>query len=194
MKMKSVKMSADNPHVLHSRRIVFFAPLLLLTLLCTPHEITAQSFNPDSDYFSFGKILKVERLASLDLENPHQVAQYSIYLFKEGETERVIKGIGHVEKDIELGRSFNTFVREFGPDLERFKGKSLYLKFEGYREGKDTSVWYYLVNARGKRLIRGSWISLHRSKTDGRCALTGIFLNTPDNEISRMPKGLKRSE
>jgi hypothetical protein len=150
---------------------------------------------PDSTYYQFGKIFPVEMPKDLDIYNPHQVAQYSVLLLEQGRTEELLNQIGHVEKDAQLGQSFLTFLREFGPDLVRYKGKNIFLKFEGMHAGKDTSIWYYyLVDNKGNYLDDKSWISLHRSNADGRCALTGIFLNLPEfGEAVTMPGDILKS-
>jgi hypothetical protein len=153
------------------------------------------AIQPDAAYYQFGEKFAVQIPDDFSKYDPHQVAQYSVYLIKEGRTEELLKQIGHVEKDQALGNSFITFLREFGPDLERYKGKNISLKFEGVKEEQDTSVWYYyLVDEQGNTLDDKSWVSLHRSRVDGRCALTGIFLNLPEfGEPDYMPEGLMKS-
>jgi len=151
-------------------------------------------FNSDYKYFQFNAILKVEDPLNFDIHNPHTVAQYAFYTCKEGKTQSVIDNLGHIEKDKELGKSFLTFISVFGTDLEKYKGKEIWLKFHGYYEGKNDkpSVWYYYLADRfGKLIEKKSWISLHRSKFSGECALTGIFINTIDDTYSDMPTNLK---
>jgi hypothetical protein len=168
-----------------------FIIFILISLLCC----SCNKVNDDSNYFNFGEIIAAEKPNNYSQYNPHQVAQYSIYLCKEGDTAKVIKKIGHVEKDAILGNSFLAFINEFGPDLERFKGKPLFLKFHGYKTGDDTSVWYYyLVDSKGNTLINNSFISLHRSRINHKCALTGIFLNLPGEKIVEMPSNLQISK
>jgi hypothetical protein len=159
----------------------------------TPSEVI--EIQPDSAFYQFGKTFPVEIPNNLDIHNPHKVAQYSVFLLEQGRTEELLKQIGHVEKDEQLGQSFITFLREFGPDLARYKDKNILLKFSGVNAGKDTSVWYYyLVDNKGNYLDDKSWISLHRSNTDGRCALTGIFLNLPEyGEAVTMPGDILKS-
>ena len=170
--------------------VVAFAFLILFLL--SPIFLMAEEILPDSDFFCFGKVLKVDGLENPHKKNPHHIAQYSIFLCKQGFTEKMIEEIGHVEKNETLGKSLIAFLREFGPDLEVFKNKTIFLKFYGYRVGKDTSIWYYyFTDAMGKELPRKPWISVHRSNYDFQCALTGIFLNLPGEEISTIPKGLK---
>ncbi|MCX5727221.1 MAG: hypothetical protein NT030_08730, partial [Candidatus Saganbacteria bacterium] len=143
----------------------------------------------------FGNILVAEKPNNLSQNNPHQVAQYSIYLCKEGNTAKAIKIFGHVEKDARLGEDFLAFISEFGPDLESYKGKPLFLKFHGYSSGDATSVWYYyLVDRKGNNLLNNSWISIHRSRTNRKCALTGIFLNLPGEAVWKMPRNLQTSK
>jgi len=103
--------------------------------------------------------------------------------------------MGHVEKDADLGKAFLTFLDVFCPDLERFKNKDIHLKFHGYFENEPTTVWYYyLVDAKGKRIEHDSWLSVHRSRANGQCALTGIFLYEPDEGTPSMPKYLITSK
>lgn len=149
---------------------------------------------PDADYFQFGRVIKVEQPGIFDRTDPHQIASYSVFLCQSGETKKLLEKFDHVEEDKALGDSFQTFVGEFGPDLEAFKDRTLYLKFHGYFDGKQTSVWYYyLTDRNGEPLARRPWVSLHRSKRDGRCALTGIFVNKPGEDAADMPKNLKTS-
>lgn len=170
------------------------AVVLLLSIICLS-SIFAQEPLTDSEYFSFGDIFKVEKPEKLDNTNPHQIAQYSVYLCKQGLTDKMVGEIGHIEKDDDLGEAFVTFLREFGPDLERFKEGDLFLKFYGYKAGKDTSVWYYyLIDVKGIEINRKPWISLHRSNNDGRCALTGIFLNLSNDEKVPIPDDLKTTK
>ena len=152
-------------------------------------------FWPDSAFFQFGNTYPVEIPKDLDFHNPHHIAQYSVFLLEQGRTEELINQIGHVEEDKQLGQSFITFIREFGPDLARYKDKNVLLKFVGVHDGKDTSVWYYyLVDNEGNYLDDKSWISLHRSNINGRCALTGIFLNLPEfGEEVIMPGDILKS-
>lgn len=160
-----------------------------------PQKDTTSDFPADKLHFQFGVVYKVGKPDDFSLRNPHHVAQYSVYLCKEGLTENLIKEIGHIEEDKELGRCFICVIREFGPDMERYKGNPIGLKFVGYKEGKDTSVWYYyLVDDKGDFMDNKSWISLHRSKQNGRCALTGIFLNIEGEKRCEIPDDLLTSQ
>jgi hypothetical protein len=155
----------------------------------------AQEVTPDSVYLNFGKIFKVAVPRPLSFSNPHDVAQYAVYRCSQGETKQLLAEMEHVEKDIALGKAFITFIREFGPDLERYKGKPIYLKFHGYFINQPTTVWYYyLVDEKGNHLEHDPWISIHRSRSTGMCALTGIFLYEPEDGTPSMPKGLITSE
>lgn len=159
-----------------------------------PADTQSKSFAPDAGYFQFGLTFKAEPQPQLDRTNPHQVASHVVFFCQSGATERLLKEFNHVEEDAKLGASFRTFIREFGPGLETFKGSPLGLKFEGYQDGKETSVWYYyLVSPDGKNLEHQPWVSLHRSKRNGRCALTGIFLNADGEEPAEMPTAIKKS-
>ena len=158
----------------------------------SPVVTSKSAFAPDDDYLRFGLMFKAESSQDLDKTNPHKVAAYSIFLCQTGATEKLVRELSPVERDRELGASFMTFVREFCPDLEAFKSTPLHLKFAGYQDGEDTSVWYYyLVRPNGKGFAGDPWVSIHRSKHDGNCSLTGIFLNQPGEERVRMPTGLK---
>jgi len=169
---------------------------LWLTVSCGRKDESAardqRQPSADSEYFSFGVILRVQQPESLDNTNPHHIAQYSVHLCKQGQTSKMVNEIGHVEADGELGRAFLSVLKEFGPDLERFKNTEMHLKFHGYNSTAKTSTWYYyLTNAEGKVLDRKPWISLHRSNQSKKCALTGIFPNLPGEEKTPMPGGLK---
>jgi len=165
----------------------------------TPANVSASpepghkaAFQPESTYVEANQLIKVERPNVLDRTNPHQVAGFSVELCRSGATKQLVQELSHVEANQDLGRAFITFINEFGPDLERFKDVDLFLKFEGYKDGSNTSVWYYyLVNSNAGQIEHRPWISVHRSKHDGNCALTGIFLNDSD-EVTEMPPDLIR--
>jgi len=174
---------------------IFLFVLSLISCLKnkTSTGIAVSEFLPDSVYFEFSRVFKVEIPPDFSQKNPHHVAQYSVYMCREGLTNQLIQEIGHVEEDTVLGNIFVSFVRDFGPDLELFKNNSLWLRFEAYADYEDASVWYYyLVDSTGNCLTRNPWISLHRSKSNGKCALTGIFVNLPDEGLMDIPGGLRR--
>jgi hypothetical protein len=156
-----------------------------------PEGSTPQVTHPDSDYLTFGKIFKVEPPAQFSFNNPHQVAQHAFFRCSQGQAKELVAEMGHVEKDVDLGKAFLTFLDVFCPDLERFRNQDVYLKFHGYFINKPTTVWYYyLVDAKGRHIEHDSWISLHRSRATGQCALTGIFLFEPKEGTPLMPKNL----
>ena len=159
----------------------------------TTRPVATREPAADSEYFSFGAILSVERPEALDMTNPHHIAQYSVHLCRQGQTTKMVQEIGHVEDDKDLGEAFLTFLRDFGPDLEKFKDKDLCLKFHGYKAGKDTSVWYYYLSTpQGNLLERKPFITLHRSNQSKMCALTGIFMAlTDDEDETPMPDDLR---
>ena len=170
------------------RQIYSVSALLLIAGLCLAQT---QTGTPDSVYLTFGKIFRVESIPAISFSNPHQVAQYAFFRCSHGQTKRLLREMGHVESDADLGKAFRTFLDEFGPDLEQFKGQTIYLKFHGYFMNKATSVWYYyLVNKDGLHLPHDPWISVQRSTRTGRCALTGIFLYDPKDGTPPMPKNL----
>ncbi len=100
--------------------------------------------------------------------------------------------MGHVQDDKELGKALLAFVKEFGPDLERYKHEQVYVKFHGYSLSNDTSIWYYwLTDEEGKSLKHRPWVSSRRSLRSRQCALTGIFLfDSEKSPPGPMPKGL----
>jgi len=154
--------------------------------------LTQVRVSDDSVYLTFGKVFKVENPSQMSFFNPHKVAQYSFFKCSQGQTNELLNEMTHVEKDTALGESFLTFLREFGPDVEHYKNETVYLKFHGYWKNETTTVWYYyLANESGTLLEHNPWISLHRSIETGRCALTGIFLYYPDEDIDNsMPNNI----
>ena len=126
------------------RQVYSVSALLLIAVLCLAQ---AQTATPDSVYLTFGKVFRAESIPAISFSNPHQVAQYAFFRCSHGQTKQLLREMGHVESDADLGKAFLTFLQEFGPDFERFKGETIYLKFHGYFVNKATSVWYYyLVN------------------------------------------------
>ncbi len=147
----------------------------------------------DTEHLAFGHIVEASTKEKPDWKNPHSATAYAIGMCRDGRTKDLIAEMGHVQEDAELGKALLTFVKEFGPDLERYKGKAVYLKFHGYFLDKDTSIWYYwLTDKTGAALEDSPWVSSRRSLRTQRCALTGIFLRDPDIKGSPgpMPKGL----
>lgn len=170
------------------RQIYSVGALFLIAVLC---QGQGQTITPDSAYLTFGKIFRAESPSSLSFSNPHQVAQYAFFRCSNGQTKQLLREMGHVETDSDLGKAFLTFLGDFGPGLERFKGQTIYLQFQGYAVNKTTTVWYYyLVNKAGTHLPHDPWISVHRSSSTGQCALTGIFLYDPKDGTPPMPKDL----
>ncbi len=148
----------------------------------------------DLPFLKFGSVLAARSPEALDFTNPHHVARHAIFKCRQGRTEQLLAEMGHVEEDPDLGKAFITFLGEFGPDLEQFKDRDLHLKFHGYDLKEATSVWYYyLVTADGTLLEHKPWVSVHRSRTSGKCALTGIFLHDPELPESPMPDELVTS-
>ncbi|NLI97202.1 hypothetical protein GX441_00900 [bacterium] len=174
--------------------IVFFS----LNCAKNPTSIRFQNsrFLPDSEYLYYGETFRVESPTNFNVKNPHHVAQYSVCMCINGYTNQLLQEITHVERDTEMGNAYVSFVREIGPDLEIYKGVPLLLKFEAYadyRNTEDISVWYYyLVDEAGNCLTRKPWVSLHLSRINGNCALTGIFVNLPDEDLMDIPEGLQR--
>jgi len=170
------------------RKIRSLSALLFIAISCLAQE---QVRTPDSVYLTFGKIFRAESIPSPSFSNPHHIAQYAFFRCSNGQTKQLLREMGHVETDADLGKAFLTYVREFGPDLEQFKRQAIYLKFHGYFVNKTITVWYYyLVKKDGAHLAHDPWISVHRSNTTGQCALTGIFLYDPRDGTPTMPKNL----
>lgn len=146
----------------------------------------------DRSFLTFGKYFEVKEHSSLDFLNPHEVAAHAVWMSSQGQAKELLLQMPHVETDLGLGEAFVTFLKVFGPDLEQFRNDSLKLKFHAYTLNDDTSVWYYyLFNVDGCQLEHTPWVSLHRSRSTGRCALTGIFLYDPEiGEPGAIPSGL----
>jgi hypothetical protein len=173
--------------------ILFAFPLFNCVRNRLSSPASRADFLPDSTYLEFGRVYEVEVPQVFSQKNPHQVVQYSVYMCRGGLTDRLLQEITHVEEDTALGNAFVSFVRDFGPALELFKDSSLWLRFEAYADYEDVSVWYYyLVDSTGNCLARNPWVSLHRSRSNGKCALTGIFVNLPDEELMDIPGGLRK--
>ena len=148
----------------------------------------------DLPFLKFGSVFTATSPEAVDFTNPHHVARHAVFKCSQGETEQLLAEMGHVEEDPDLGKAFVTFLREFGPDLEQFKDRDLHLKFYGYVLNDPTSVWYYyFVTADGTLLEHKPWVSVHRSRRSGKCALTGIFLHDPELPETPMPDGLVTS-
>lgn len=162
-------------------------------------RIASDGVDPkDRKLLAFKRLYPVKDYSPLDFTNPHHVAAYAVWKGSQGKTKELLAEMPYVEKDEGLGKAFVTFLEVFGPDLEQFKNTKISLKFEGYALNKDTSVWYYyIVTPESKLLKHSPWVSVHRSRTTGRCALTGIFLYDPNDrknsEPPKMPDKLIRS-
>ena len=146
----------------------------------------------DRQYLEFGKVLPAQAYADPDFTNPHITVAHAVHRCSRGETLSLLKQMPHVEQDETLGRAFVTFVKEFGPDLERYRDRRVWLRFRAYDLNDATSVWYYyLADSEWRNLPHSPWVSLHRSRSTGLCALTGIFLHDPElGELRDMPQGL----
>ena len=147
----------------------------------------------DTAYLSFGKVVETPTREKLDWKNPHHATAYAVWMCRQGKMKDLIKEMGHVQEDAELGKAFLAYITEFGSDLERYTSKEVYLKFHGCVLDKDTSIWYYwLTDKAGKNLEHSPWVSTHRSLRTQQSALTGIFLYDPDirDPPGPMPKGL----
>jgi hypothetical protein len=173
------------------RQVYSVTTLFLITALC---QAQGQITTPDSVYLTFGKIFRAELPPSLSFSNPHQVAQYAFFRGSKGQTKQLLREMGQVETDADLGKAFRTFLEEVGPDLIQFKGQTIYLQFYGYAMNKATTLWYYyLVSKDGTHLPHDPWITIHRSPATGQCALTGISLYDPKDGTPAMPKDLVTS-
>ena len=146
---------------------------------------------PDEAYYQFGAVLPVQAPVEFWRYDPHNVAQYSTQLCREGRTADLLAQLAYVEDDASVGQSWARFVELFGPDLERYAGCSIGLRFVGVRQNDKISVWYYgLLDEQGQPLDDSSWITVHRSKLDGRCALAGVYVNQFGEQAVYMPEDL----
>ena len=162
--------------------------------LCLAADKPIHKIDPsDVIHLAFGKITEASGTVKPDWRDPHQVSAYAVGMCRQGKTKELMKEMMHVQEDPELGKALLSFVSEFGPDLERYQAKALYLRFHGYSLSKDTSTWYYwLTDRTGEKLKDSPWVSSRRSIKSHRCALTGIFLSDPNikDAPGPMPKGL----
>jgi hypothetical protein len=141
----------------------------------------------DAPFVQFGTILQTVG-TTRNFYNPHSTAAYAAGKCIAGEVDALLNEMPHVESDPALGTSLGNFVKEFCPDLKRYNRQAVTLKFAGYRQRETTSVWYYYVtDAAGHELKGRPWLSIHRSKRDGRAALTGIFLPEGDEIVDPLP-------
>ncbi len=146
---------------------------------------------PDEAYYDFGVVLPVQMPDPFWRYDPHSVAVYSVQLCRQGDTARLLEQLRYVEQDAARGEAFARFVEVFGPDLERYQSTKISLRFVGVRQGQEVSVWYYaLLDDQGQPLDDHSWLSVHRSKVDGRCALAGVFVNEFGEQPVYMPEDL----
>ncbi len=177
--------------------LIFLLSYLLLLMGCEKKENSQIAIiDPcDREYIVFGATFPIKNYLSLDLTNPHKVTAYAIWKCRQGQTDDLLLQVPHVEKKDELGKALTTYVEMLGPDLEQYRNVELAIKFEGYRLDEDTSVWYYhLTKPDGVSLQHQPWVSSHRSRTTRKCALTGIFLYDPNEEINDpLPEGIIRS-
>jgi serine/threonine protein kinase len=148
----------------------------------------------DVPHLTFGKVIQAAAQQKLDWKNPHDVTAYAVWMCCQGKSKDLVKQMGYVQEDADLGESVLSSIKTLvGPDLERYKGKEVYLKFHGYYLGTHTSLWYYwLTDKMGKNLEHSPWVFTHRSHRTQHCALTGLFLTDPENKGSPgpMPYGL----
>ena len=146
---------------------------------------------PDEFFYHFGLLLPVAGRAEVWRLDPHSTAVYSVWRCAQGDTEALVSELPYAEEDPALGESFGQFVRVFGPDLERYQKRSIALRFVGVKQGRAVSVWYYaLLDEQGQPLDDHSWVTVHRSKADGRCALAGIFVNEFGEQPVYLPEDL----
>lgn len=158
-------------------------------------ERKAEMDAADTRDLTFGRIYPISS-AKLKLDNPHASASYAVRQCIAGRGAELAIEMKHVESDPDLGSAFDTFIEVFCPDLERYRpiGSKIALRFDGYALNPTTSVWYYsLTDVSGKPLSGAPWVSLHRSRTSRRCALTGIFLPEGGKAADPMPTDLIRS-
>lgn len=166
-------------------------PTALPTVASKPTAPGLTVIEPDEAYYDFGTVMPVQMPAGFWRYDPHNVAVYSVQLCRQGDTARLLEELPFVEADAAQGEAFARFVELFGPDLERYQGKNLSLRFVGVRQNEEISVWYYaLLDEQGQPLDDHSWITVHRSRADGRCALAGVFVNQAGEQPVYMPEEL----
>lgn len=149
---------------------------------------------PDSSFFEFGKAFSISRSASVDETNPNSYVAYAVGLCREGQTAELIRDSEVAYAELRLGSSLETFIREFGPDLERYRDTAMSLTLAGYREDNDETLWYYLLTTlAGEPLAGRPWVSARRIQRTGLVAFTGIFLPEDGKPAENLPTGLKTS-
>jgi hypothetical protein len=149
----------------------------------------------DLPLLQFGQVFLVPQRATANFYDPHATLVYAIARCISGGTNALLREMSEVEgAKSDLGVALSDFVKEFGPDLQRYKKDRIAVRFLAYRLRETTSVWYYaLTDYRGVPLAGRPWLSLHRSRTTGRCALTGIFLSEKGELVDPMPRDLVTS-
>lgn len=126
---------------------------------------------PDQSYLAFGRILRVGFPEHFSRTNPHHVAQYDTFLYKEGDADGLLKTVSFVRRD----RHFTLemmYPSRAGNELLRFRGEIIYLKFVGFEEKENYTWWYYsVVSSSGNNFDLQPWIQIVRSKDSGNCLL-----------------------
>ena len=74
----------------------------------------------DVAFLTFGKVIEAVTQNRVDWKNPHQVTAHAVRMACQGKTKELIKEMGHVQDDAELGKALLRFIENFGPDLERY--------------------------------------------------------------------------
>lgn len=136
---------------------------------------------PETAYYDFGRIFKVEDVALDNFNNPHLVARKHLYQCLNSNTDDIVRVIPVVEIDDGLAKSFMYYIDEFCKISTScpLTQEAVYIGFAGIIHKEDVSVWYYyLADSDGQPLLNDSWISLHCSNKNGICALAGVFFNS----------------
>lgn len=174
------------------------APASTPTPATAPRRTTTAGLavvEPDEAYYQFGMVLPVPAPDDLWRVDPHSVAVYSVQLCRQGDTARLLQQLPYVEADPTVGQTWARFVELFGSDLERYRDRNIALRFVGVRQNQEISIWYYaLIDDQGEPLDDHSWITVHRSKADGRCALAGVYVNQFGEQPVYMPEDLITSK
>ena len=148
----------------------------------------------DSSFFEFGKAFPISRAASVDRTNPNTYVAYALWLCKEGKTAELIQNSEQSYAELRTGPAFAHFVREFGPELERYRNARISATLAGFMADEDETIWYYtLTSATGEPLEGHPWVSARRVRSAGLVALTGIFLPEDGKQTEDMPPGLRTS-
>jgi hypothetical protein len=143
----------------------------------------------DDSFFDFEKTFPLTRELTSRVD-PHAVAAYSVAMCIAGRTPRLLEVFSNAYGTLRMGDAFATYVREFCPDLVRYRREAVWLRFVGY--SAHDSIWYYaLISGSSQEPLEGKpWVSVRRSADTGEAVLTGIFLPQDRQAAPPLPGGL----